>query len=160
MEMEDRNRRTQVSADLEHLMLREETSWRQKSRALWLKEGDKNSKFFHAMANSHRSSNSILSLDIDGVQSTCPDAIRNHIVDFYQSLFNVEGRYHPRMDGVAFDSISESDAVWLERPFGEDEVHIAVQSCEGDKAPGPDGYPMAFFQRCWEVVGGDVGCLC
>jgi hypothetical protein len=40
--------------ELDKLILMEEICWRQKSRALWLQEGDKNSKFFHRLANSHR----------------------------------------------------------------------------------------------------------
>ena len=27
---------------------------------------------------------------------------------------------------------------------------------EGDKAPGPDGFTMAFFHNCWSVVEKDV----
>ena len=27
---------------------------------------------------------------------------------------------------------------------------------EGDKAPGPDGFTMAFFQKCWSVLEGDI----
>lgn len=26
----------------------------------------------------------------------------------------------------------------------------------GDKAPGPDGFTMTFFQHCWSVVKEDV----
>ena len=37
----------------------EDVSWRHKSREIWLKEGDRNTRFFHRMANSHRRRNSI-----------------------------------------------------------------------------------------------------
>ena len=36
-----------------------ETSWRQKSREIWLKEGDKNIGFFHRMTYSHKRRNTI-----------------------------------------------------------------------------------------------------
>ena len=29
-------------------------------------------------------------------------------------------------------------------------------SANGDKAPGPDGFTVAFWQRCWEIVKEDV----
>ena len=34
-------------------------SWRQMSREIWLKEGDRNTGFFHKMTNSHRKRNNI-----------------------------------------------------------------------------------------------------
>jgi hypothetical protein len=52
----------EVIRDLENSILQEEISWRQKSRVLWLKEGDKCTKFFHRIANSNRRSNAIVSL--------------------------------------------------------------------------------------------------
>ena len=44
----------------------EETSWCQKSRALWLKEGDNNTRFFHHLANSNRRRSYLGSLEVDG----------------------------------------------------------------------------------------------
>jgi hypothetical protein len=59
---EEKVRKCGVIRDLENSILQEEISWRQKSRVLWLKEGDKCTKFFHRVANSYRRSNSIVTL--------------------------------------------------------------------------------------------------
>lgn len=42
-----------------NLLKQEEVSWRLKSRAIWLKEGDKNTKFFHKYENSKCERNTI-----------------------------------------------------------------------------------------------------
>jgi hypothetical protein len=44
----------------------------------------------------------------------------------------------------------------LEREFEEGEVRKFVMAMEGDKAPGPDGFSIAFLQVCWEVVKEDI----
>jgi hypothetical protein len=49
------------------------------------------------------------------------------------------------VDGISFDSILESEASWLERAFKEEEVRRVVLTMNGDKAPGPEGFCMAFF---------------
>ena len=41
---EEKGKREQLTRELEKVILMAEICWRQKSRALWLKEGDKNSK--------------------------------------------------------------------------------------------------------------------
>ena len=52
--------------------------------------------------------------------------------------------------------ISGDNADWLERPFEEAEIFDVIQSFHGDKSPGPDGFPMAFFQACWGIVKSDL----
>jgi hypothetical protein len=77
----------EVSRELEACLLMDEVSWRQKSKILWLKEGDKCSKFFHSMANSHRRYNSIDSLMIEENLTNNQAMISEHIVKFYQKIF-------------------------------------------------------------------------
>ena len=63
---EDHNRRIQIKSDMEHLASLEETFSRQKSRVLYVKEGDSNTRFFHRLANSHRRANQIKRIKVDG----------------------------------------------------------------------------------------------
>jgi hypothetical protein len=60
------------------------------------------------------------------------------------------------VDGISFDSILESEANCLERAFEEEEVRKVVSAMVGDRTPKPDGFSMAFFQACWNVLRGDI----
>ena len=60
------------------------------------------------------------------------------------------------MEGLKFDQIGELERGWLERRFEKDEILFVVKDMEGDKAPDPDGFSMAFFHQCWRVVERDV----
>uniref|UniRef100_A0A803PW48 Reverse transcriptase domain-containing protein n=1 Tax=Cannabis sativa TaxID=3483 RepID=A0A803PW48_CANSA len=44
----------------------------------------------------------------------------------------------------------------LLRPIEADEVRKALFQMHLDKSPGPDGMTPGFYQKCWDMVGGDV----
>ena len=146
----------QERAELERIILMDEICWRQKSRALWLKEGDRNTKYFHRIANSHRRKNFIGSIIVDGETITDPAEINGKIVDFYSTLFTESGPRRPTIDDLTVSTIDESDVVCLDRAFTEEEVFEAVKHMNGDKAPGPDGFSLAFFQACWGILKTDL----
>ena len=139
--IEERDQHSLTQAEIEKTILMVEICWRQKSRALWLKEGDRNAKFFHRVANSHKRNNSIMNLRVNGVLIEDKEAIKGCITQFYQHLFSEQNEYRPHLDGLGFSRISDDNSAWLDRPFEEDEV----MGCVGDKSLGPDGFSMAFF---------------
>ena len=134
-----------IRDELEKATLLEEICWRQKSRVLCVKEGDKNTKFFHRIANSHRRVNSIDRLMVDGELTSDPTVIANCISQFYKQLYFEDMAHRPVLDDVDFSSISVEDASWLDRPFEEEEVFEVINDFNGEKAPSPDGFSMAFF---------------
>uniref|UniRef100_A0A2N9HPF7 Endonuclease/exonuclease/phosphatase domain-containing protein n=1 Tax=Fagus sylvatica TaxID=28930 RepID=A0A2N9HPF7_FAGSY len=143
-------------AELERVAQLEEVSWRQKSRSLWLKEGDNNTKFFHKMANSHRRYNYMDKVEVDGEVFEEESEIREKVVHFYESLYQEAETWRPTVDGLEFEMITENESAILERQFDKEEVLQVVKDLQGDKAPGPDGFTMAFFQKCWSVLEADV----
>lgn len=89
----------------------EEVSWRQKSRYLWLREGDKSTKFFQRVANSHRRSNQIDKLQIEEEISDDKDDIKAEIFRFYQTLYTEErnkGDLQSSLKSPVFSKLKES----------------------------------------------------
>ncbi|RVW12490.1 putative mitochondrial protein [Vitis vinifera] len=52
---------------------------------------------------------------------------------------------------LQLDQISQEEAEFGEA-FTEEEIQGALMEMNGDKAPGPDGFTLAFWQSCWENV--------
>jgi hypothetical protein len=77
---EERMKKAKLVSKFESSNLMEKVSRRQKTRALWLREGYK-------VANFNKRKNSINSLLIDGTLSTNRVEISEHIVQFYKILF-------------------------------------------------------------------------
>ena len=56
------------------------------------------------------------------------------------------------MNNLEFDSIGVEEAARLEEMFSVEEVFLALSELNGDEAPGPDGFPLAFWQFCCDFV--------
>ena len=45
---------------------------------------------------------------------------------------------------------------WLQRPFEEESIKKALFACDGNKAPGPDGFTVELFQSQWETMKDEI----
>ncbi|RVW28753.1 Transposon TX1 uncharacterized 149 kDa protein [Vitis vinifera] len=143
--------------ELEELILREEIHWRQKARVKWVKEGDCNSKFFHKVANGRRNRKYIKSLENEtGLVLNNAVSITEEILLYFEKLYANPIGESWSIEGLDWSPISEESAISLVAPFTEEEISKAIFQMDRDKAPGPDGFTIAVFQDCWDVIKEDL----
>ena len=114
-------------------MLRKEISWRQKSRELWLKEGDNNTRFFHRMVNAHGRRNWLSKLKVNGCWYSKENNLKKKsMVGAFQKLYSKEEGRRPCIDGPSFLGLVSSEAEGLEIPFLEEEVFGLIETKKGE----------------------------
>lgn len=52
--------------------------------------------------------------------------MKKHVVEFFMDLYKDLGITKPKLDGVNFKFLNDSQRAWLERPFEEEEVKKVV----------------------------------
>ncbi|MQL71420.1 hypothetical protein Taro_003723 [Colocasia esculenta] len=84
-----------ANAHLKYAQRCEEMFWSQKARLQWLDDGDKNTKFFHAIVQSNRRRNYISRLKIDGSNNWCDDqaVLRDAAARYFESLLSSDGSW-------------------------------------------------------------------
>ncbi|RVW41080.1 LINE-1 reverse transcriptase-like [Vitis vinifera] len=133
-------------------VLLEEAHWRQHSREIWLREGDKNTGFFHRMASAHRRNNAMGSIKVNGEWLVEEQEVKEGIVNSFQQLLTEDMAWQADIGNIQMGCISQQDAECIEVPFVENEIHSALMEMNGDKAPGPDGFSVAFWQNAEEIM--------
>ena len=139
----------------------EESFFHQRSRVTWISVGDRNTPYFHRMANARQSINHIHYLiDEDGVRHESQDEIQNLCVSYFTNLLGkpVEPALFIQEDITSLlnFSCSPSQQAGLISPFTSEDIRSAFFSLPLNKASGQDGYTPDFFMSYWYVVGGEV----
>ncbi|KAL4346365.1 hypothetical protein GQ457_17G012800 [Hibiscus cannabinus] len=135
---------------------RDEREWLQKSRLKWFKEGDKNTKFFHAIASMRNKANHISCIRVGDAVFSDHRSISKAFVQHFSEGYN-QNPIIPVVNFVGtFKSLSETSAMNLERPFTCEEVWEAISTADGSRAPSPDGFNLDFFKKFWPAVKHNV----
>ncbi|XP_073014526.1 uncharacterized protein [Primulina eburnea] len=151
---------TSLESEIEKLATQEEMYWRQRSRISWLKDGDRNTKYFYSKASLRRNQNTIAGLvSSQGDWCTETQSISAIVLDYFESLFTssnpLDDEIGRVVDAVAPQVDTQMNQV-LCAPFTATDIRRALFDMHPDKAPGPDGLSALFYQKFWDVVGKDV----
>ena len=149
---EERNtQESTMQRQWEERLKQEETLRRQKSRVQWLKQGERNTSFFHKSTIQNRAFNRILSLKTaDGDQVFSRDHIGSELNSYFTSLLRepLQDRSQAiqKILGAIPSLVTEDQNALLLREFTEQEIEETVFSMATNKAPGPDGFTIEFFK--------------
>ncbi|KAK9683880.1 hypothetical protein RND81_10G171700 [Saponaria officinalis] len=117
-----------VVKEIAHLLRKEELFWRQRSRAVWLKEGDRNTKFFHRKAVQRRKRNYISKIiEADGRIREGNTAVTEAATNYFSDLFSSgqPRNFEHILDGVEGKVTDQMNAI-LRREYREEEVVTAL----------------------------------
>ncbi|CAN0918414.1 hypothetical protein LINGRAHAP2_LOCUS30848 [Linum grandiflorum] len=134
--------------------VQEERYWRQQGRNSWLREGDRNTAYFHRSVSASRKRKRIDVLEVDGELLHDEQLKGQHAVAFYESLFSTEHTTlavdltHLHILPLITDSMNSA----LLAEVTLTDIRAAVFSIGPMQAPGPDGFTGLFFQRYWDIV--------
>ncbi|KAH0692608.1 hypothetical protein KY285_019705 [Solanum tuberosum] len=149
---------SKANAELKRYRKIEEDFWKQKAGMRWFKEGDSNTKFFHAYVKGRRRKLNIKEIKtgqgdiINSAQNIGEEAVnvfREQFKETHEATDYTMIQCIPRI-------ITEEQNQEMERVPTKEEVKHVVFELNGDSASGQDGYSGQFFQSCWEIIGEDV----
>ncbi|GAU45877.1 hypothetical protein TSUD_401030, partial [Trifolium subterraneum] len=139
------------------VLVQEESFWKQRAKMHWLKEGDLNTKFFHASATARTKFKKIEKLmsdenvNVSSQQGLCEVAHK-----YFDQLFKSKAGVGETVLSLISPRVSAEDNEHLVTPISKEELRLALFQMHPDKSPGPDGFNPAFYQHFWDMCGEDI----
>lgn len=131
----------------------------QKLKTNHLIGADRGSKYFHSLIKNKNRTHSINRvIDESGQSTTSLEQVSSAFVAYFSSLFGEDvDRIHCNGDIVTNGiCITHEQGDALVAPVSDSEIKQAIFDMGDNKAPGPDGFSVAFFKSSWDIVGRTV----
>ena len=132
----------------------EEIRWKQKSRIRWLKEGERNTRFFHKDVIQHQQGKRMLQLkQEDKTHVETQEELELTLNDFFTDLleeldYNQNESQMKVLQNIPRVITNERNFMIM-KPIKMEEVKEVVKQMANDKYLGPNGFTMNFFQSYW-----------
>ncbi|XP_028790433.1 uncharacterized protein LOC114746383 [Neltuma alba] len=140
---------TELQEELNEILGQEEIFWFQKARTNWLRDGDRNTAFYHTKTKIRRRRNRVTMLkDEDNNWVEGKQELGNLVNRFFQHLFTEEEEeriWHVTTHN--WTKIRQEEWRDMVREVTNEEIRKSMYSIGALKAPGEDGYPAAFFHK-------------
>lgn len=142
---------------LDMLLVKDDLFWKQRAKSHWYRDGDLNTKFFHASATTRRAANKITQLeDANGEICSTGEGLKNIAKEYFLDLFQQKDGDRDRVISTIPTTITTEDNESLTSCFMLEEFSDAVFSMNNDKCPGPDGFNPGFYKNFWNICVKDV----
>ncbi|XP_060959139.1 uncharacterized protein LOC133030419 [Cannabis sativa] len=120
-------RHKEVKEELFHVLDQRESFWKQRSKQLWLKEGDHNSSYFHKAATTRKRHNKIVTLKNDnGVRVGWDNRLAQVMIDYFSTLFQASNSTCQEVIDSVNSSVPSLVHEELSTAVSEEEVKKAI----------------------------------
>ena len=126
-----------------------------RSRANWVNEGEKNTKYFLSLEKKNQSNNVITKLNTEnGIVSSEGDVLKE-MCSFYEQLYTSKSINDVDIDDYFSDdvpNVNVNDKILCDSFPTIDECKEAVLNMKSNKSPGLDGIPAEFYKCFWSSL--------
>jgi hypothetical protein len=128
---------------------------RQRSRLLFLRAGDANTKFFHLQSCHRQRKKCIQSMSVEGNELRQNRQMASAVFEYFDRIMGTSfGRARAVCLGLL--DLPTLDLSALDCCFSEQEIKAIVDEIPADNAPGPDGFTGQFYKCAWQIIHVDI----
>ena len=146
-----------LESRLKALIIKDLEGVKIRSRARWIEEGERPTRFFFKLEGERKVKHAVSSIfDTNGCEVFSREEIECAHVEFYTSLFspeNIDDNYKCDLLNTIDRMLSQVDCDFCEGAISLEELTNAMSSLNLNKSPGPNGFPVEFYKHFWSLLG-------
>ena len=151
----NRNNISNIERQLEELIEERLRGVQTRSRALWLEQGEKPTRYFFSLEKRKQAKHTINKLKTTAGEITKDIEILTETRRFYQTLYSSvpasteDQNFFLRQ---VTRTLSHDQRNSCEGPITTTELETALHDMHNNKSPGPDGLPVEFYRKFWPLI--------